>query len=48
MGESMKDRIWAALSWTLTGVAVIVWVPFLILFVVLIGAALGLWQITDQ
>lgn len=47
MGERAKDRIWAVLSWTLTGVAILVWLPFLALIVFWIGAALGLWHVND-
>ena len=48
MTERAKDRVWAVLSWTLTGVAVLVWLPFLALIVLFVGAALGLWGISDQ
>jgi hypothetical protein len=48
MDERGKDRIWAVLSWTLSGVAVLVWLPFLVLIVLWGGAALGLWQINDR
>jgi hypothetical protein len=47
MGERAKDRIWAFLSWTLTGVAILVWLPFLVLIVFWIGAGFGLWDVND-
>ena len=48
MGERAKDRFWAVLSWTLTGLAVLVWLPILALIVFVVGAAFGLWGINDR
>ncbi len=48
MAEQPERWIWKALRFALYAIAVIVWLPFVALFVLYVGAALGLWPISDQ
>jgi hypothetical protein len=48
MTERPERRIWRILRYALYGIAVLVWLPFLVLIVLYVGAALGLWPISDR